>query len=84
MDTEEVLLEVVAGGEGFRTKMTSMVPLVEVNPKNVTCDSRFIAKRSAAPVADKFRVFMRSSNVRLQSVGLVEWSSAEATTEARI
>lgn len=39
VDREQMLFQVVAGGEGFGAKVTLMVPLVEVDPENVAGDA---------------------------------------------
>lgn len=39
VDREQMLFQVVAGGEGFRAEVTLMISLVEVNPENVAGDA---------------------------------------------
>ena len=61
-----------------------MIPAVEMNPENVSSDSRFVSEDFAAPIAFVFGWFVRSFDVRLKSIGLEEWPGAVAADKPRL
>jgi hypothetical protein len=78
-----MLFQVVAGSEGFGAELALEFSRVEMNAHDVSRDSRLVFERFLAPEANELGALMGSLDVGLQSVALVEGSTAEAAAEAR-